>query len=1076
MPPEWPALQPDTLLTAIGLLVLVPLSVLRTRQSPRALRFAAPLLVAAVLGIGWLASEWRGTLAENRARHLLLQRTAAVARSIDPELVKTLRFGPQDGHSAAFGRIRQQMAAYARAAGLRSLYSMAVRGQEVLFGPESLDEQDPMASPPGTAYRQCPTEFRDALASGRNGTAGPYHDEYGAFVSAFAPVLDSRTGEVLMLVGADVPYDEWNAQMAAFRLVPVGAAAAMAMIVIVAVTLRQRRAGRTGGGDRGRLKHVETGFALAFGVFLTVLVSLTLHDIESHQNEDDFLRLAEMQAQVVSDAMRELRKDLSSLARFFEASNEVNVSEFFAYAGPLAWASGIAQAWEWVPVVPAAARSGFENWMRRQGYTTFRIFEKDGQGLAVDAGEREAYYPVAYLAPVAGNSSAMGFDLGSEAIRQAALQEALSSRLPTATAPLSLVQETEQQKGIAIYHPILAAGSVRVSGFAVCVLRLQSALQVALVGANASEPTIRMRLLDLAASGGEAMLAAFPSPEGEGVFRLEPQRLLFPFFVFNNAWALSAHPTPEYLAAHRTWAWQATAIAMLLLTLGVAGLVGSARSRQDALEQKVRSRTRALRRQNAELDAVLENAPAIMILVDEQVRVVRANHAAARLTGRGPADLQGLLAGQAIACINACKGEGCGRNPECGSCSIRSTVVQAFRADPDVRYRSGRIRLDIDGTAYERDIELSAAPVMVEGTHWVLLTINDVTERHAAEAALRDSETRYRIVADNTYNWEYWQSPEGMFLYVSPSCERISGIPAEDFMASADTWERIIHPEDRHLWDAHRCRATEDRVAQEIELRIRRPDGEVRWIGHVCHPVFDDRGVFLGTRGGNRDITDRKRIEAELHRQARFLQVVIDAMPAPVVIKDPDGAYIGCNRAYLEFLGRAKNEVVGRDGLRSVPGGPGGRVPGARRCRSSGRPARCATRPACATRTGATATSSPAWPLSTTTGAGCPVWSGWCSTSPSASGRRRRCGRARSGWSWSLPGPTRACGTGRSRPERSSSMPAGPKWSATAWRSSSPSASRPGTASSTRRIAIAPAPSWKGAFSGKSINTKSSVG
>ena len=289
--------------------------------------------------------------------------------------------------------------------------------------------------------------------------------------------------------------------------------------------------------------------------------------------------------------------------------------------------------------------------------------------------------------------------------------------------------------------------------------------------------------------------------------------MLFPFFVFNNAWALSAHPTPEYLAAHRTWAWQGAAIAMLLLTLGVAGLVGSARSRQDALEQKVRSRTRALRRQNAELDAVLENAPAIMILVDEQVRVVRANHAAARLTGRGPADLQGLLAGQAIACINACKGEGCGRNPECGGCSIRSTVVQAFRAHPDVRNRSGRIRLDIEGTAHERDIELSAAPVMVEGTHWVLLTINDVTERHAAEAALRDSETRYRIVADNTYNWEYWQSPEGMFLYVSPSCERISGIPAEDFMASAGTWERIIHPEDRHVWDAHRCRATEDRVA-----------------------------------------------------------------------------------------------------------------------------------------------------------------------------------------------------------------------------------------------------------------------
>jgi PAS domain S-box-containing protein len=911
MLPEWAAIRPDTLVTAASLLVLVPLSALRVKHSPRAMRYGTPFLIAVVLCTGWLASTWRGNLAEHRARHDLLHRTAAVARSIDPELVQALQFRPQDRDRAAFGRIRQLMATYAHAAGMRSLYSMAMRGDAVLFGPESLDELDPMASPPGTAYRQCPAEFRDALASGRDGTAGPYQDEYGSFVSAFAPVLDPRTGEVLMLVGADVPYDEWNAQLAAFRLVPVGVAAATAMIVIVAVALRQRRAKRTR-GDRGLLKHVETGFALAFGVFLTVLVSLTLHDIESHQNEDDFLRLAEMQAQVVFDAMRELRKDLSALARFFEARQEVNVSEFFAYAGPLAWSSGIAQAWEWVPVVSAAGRAGFEAWMHRQGFTHFRITEQGPQGNATEAGEREAYYPVAYLAPVAGNSSAMGFDLGSEAVRHAALQESLSTRLPTATPPLSLVQETEQQKGIAIYHPILTGRPERVCGFAVCVLRLQTALQVALVGAGASGPQVRMRLLDLAASGGQATLAAFPSPEGEDVPHPDHQRLLFPFFVFNNAWALSAHPTPEYLAAHRTYAWQAAAAAMLLLTLVVAGLVASARSRQDELERKVRSRTLALRRQNAELDAVLENAPAIMILVDEQVRVVRANHAAARLTGRGPDDLQGLLAGQAIACINACKGEGCGRNPECGSCGMRAAAVQAFRMNLTVRDASARIRLSVGAGEVVRDVQLSASPVMVEGTRWVLITVEDVTERKAAEEALRDSAIRYRVVADNTYDWEYWQSPEGRFLYVSPSCRRISGVPAEDFMAFPEIWDRMIHPEDRPAWDAHRCRAVDQRVGEETEFRIRRPDGEVRWIGHVCRPVYDDNGGFLGTRGGNRDITERKLVEQELQRQHQFLQVVIDAMPAPVVFKGVDGAYLGCNRAYLEFLGRSKPEIVGK--------------------------------------------------------------------------------------------------------------------------------------------------------------------
>ena len=427
--------------------------------------------------------------------------------------------------------------------------------------------------------------------------------------------------------------------------------------------------------------------------------------------------------------------------------------------------------------------------------------------------------------------------------------------------------------------------------------------------------------------------------------------------MFNNAWALSAHPTPEYLAAHRHLgvAGRRGRHAAAHPGGGRAGGVGAqppGRAGAEGPEPDL-----ALRRQNAELDAVLENAPAIMILVDEQVRVVRANHAAARLTGRGPDDLQGLLAGQAIACINACKGEGCGRNPECGSCGMRAAAVQAFRMNLTVRDASARIRLSVGAGEVVRDVQLSASPVMVEGTRWVLITVEDVTERKAAEEALRDSAIRYRVVADNTYDWEYWQSPEGRFLYVSPSCRRISGVPAEDFMAFPEIWDRMIHPEDRPAWDAHRCHAVDQRVGEETEFRIRRPDGEVRWIGHVCRPVYDDDGGFLGTRGGNRDITERKLVEQELQRQHQFLQVVIDAMPAPVVFKGVDGAYLGCNRAYLEFLGRSKPRSWARPSttcslLTRRPSSRSGH------CKPSARPAPCATRRACATPTAPITTSS----------------------------------------------------------------------------------------------------------------------
>jgi len=60
--------------------------------------------------------------------------------------------------------------------------------------------------------------------------------------------------------------------------------------------------------------------------------------------------------------------------------------------------------------------------------------------------------------------------------------------------------------------------------------------------------------------------------------------------------------------------------------------------------------------------------------------------------------------------------------------------------------------------------------------------------------ALRESEIRYRTVAENTYDWEYWVDPEGRMVYCSPSCERITGHSAEEFLADPTLRARLIHP------------------------------------------------------------------------------------------------------------------------------------------------------------------------------------------------------------------------------------------------------------------------------------------
>jgi PAS domain S-box-containing protein len=140
----------------------------------------------------------------------------------------------------------------------------------------------------------------------------------------------------------------------------------------------------------------------------------------------------------------------------------------------------------------------------------------------------------------------------------------------------------------------------------------------------------------------------------------------------------------------------------------------------------------------------------------------------------------------------------------------------------------------------------------------------------AMDRELRASEERFRTVADFTYDWEYWRNPEGEYLYVSPSCERITGYRSEEFRDDARLIEAIVHAEDREAVAEHlREEPIEGSVVQPMAFRILTRAGEERWLEHVCQPVYGASGHYLGRRGSNRDISERKRAQAALEAQAR---------------------------------------------------------------------------------------------------------------------------------------------------------------------------------------------------------------
>jgi hypothetical protein len=148
------------------------------------------------------------------------------------------------------------------------------------------------------------------------------------------------------------------------------------------------------------------------------------------------------------------------------------------------------------------------------------------------------------------------------------------------------------------------------------------------------------------------------------------------------------------------------------------------------------------------------------------------------------------------------------------------------------------------------------------------LSINrDITERKKAKDSLRLAEFKFRTFADYTYEWEYWADAHNNFVYITPSCQFITGYTPDEFISNPKLLNQIIHPDDVDAFHKHHEKSfsnkSNDRV-RELEFRIIKKDGSVAIIHHTCRPIYNEENELLGRRVTNRDITEQKQVEEEL--------------------------------------------------------------------------------------------------------------------------------------------------------------------------------------------------------------------
>ncbi len=262
----------------------------------------------------------------------------------------------------------------------------------------------------------------------------------------------------------------------------------------------------------------------------------------------------------------------------------------------------------------------------------------------------------------------------------------------------------------------------------------------------------------------------------------------------------------------------------------------------------------------ARFRTLVEEAPEAIFVLTEG-RFAYVNPAFVRLMGAGSPD--DLIGRDLLSCVA----------PE-----YREAVRDRLKLQEETGTRlplAERRYLRMDGSPVP--VEAAAVFIKFRGRDAHLVFVRDISERKRMEDKLRESEELHRIVADFTYDWEYWMGTDGRFRYLSPSVERVTGYPPSDFQKDPGLHLRIIHPQDLSRMEEH-FSAIGDRNAdgQYVEYRIVTKSGEERWMGHACAPVFLADGTYAGRRASNRDITKRKLAESALGKSEVLYRLITE--------------------------------------------------------------------------------------------------------------------------------------------------------------------------------------------------------
>jgi len=205
-----------------------------------------------------------------------------------------------------------------------------------------------------------------------------------------------------------------------------------------------------------------------------------------------------------------------------------------------------------------------------------------------------------------------------------------------------------------------------------------------------------------------------------------------------------------------------------------------------------------------------------------------------------------------------------------------------------------------DGSIFP--VEIRAGEISYQGQTLRLAAVRDVTERKQAEAALLESERRFRDVAENAQEWVWEVDAKGKYTYASPIVEKLLGYKPGEILNKY--YYDLFIPEDRENLKQMAFEVFAEKMPfREFINRNLHKDGSIVILSTSGVPILDTEGNLLGYRGTDIDITKRKLAEEALHTERQRLFNLLNELPAFIFLGRPDYSLLYVNKYFREHIG-----------------------------------------------------------------------------------------------------------------------------------------------------------------------------